>query len=280
MIANLFKRYLKTPLITRLIFAFLLGSCFGLLSWYLEIHAAFPIKEILKQYISPFGTVFINMLKMVVVPIVFFSLLQGASQLPISKLGKVGGKLMLLYLGSSFLAAGVGIFFALIMDPGKGTGAEWHHMVDVVDAKQLESKSHEVSQNIIDVVLNMFANPFDALANSNFLALIVFSIMLGLGFSAASENSQSKSIEKGLQHVAEILDALNATLYKLVTWIMEYAPVGVLALTIVNFGLYGPAIVGPYLKVVAGIILAIAFMILIVYSLLIKSFVKRAPGFS
>ena len=276
MMTRLFKRYLQIPLINKLIAAFVLGSFFGMLSWYGEVQANLSMQDVLKNYVSPFGTIFIQMLKMVVIPIVFFSLIQGASSLPVSKLGQVGGKLMLLYLVSSFLAAVVGILFALGMNPGSGTASQWQHMIDLENAKSIASQP-VASSGIFEIILNMFENPFSALSNSNFLGLIVFAIMVGLGFSAVKAESNRKEIQDGLSALFNALEVINAALYKMVTWIMEYAPVGVLALTMVNFGLYGPAIVGPYLKVVSGIIFGIFFMIFVVYGLLIKLFTKTSP---
>ncbi|NRA45225.1 MAG: dicarboxylate/amino acid:cation symporter [Oligoflexales bacterium] len=273
---RLFKRYLQIPLINKLIAAFILGSFFGMLSWYGEVQANLSMQDVLKNYVSPFGTIFIQMLKMVVIPIVFFSLIQGASSLPVSKLGQVGGKLMLLYLVSSFLAAVVGILFALGMNPGSGTSSQWQHMVDIENAKSIASQP-VASSGIFEIILNMFENPFSALSNSNFLGLIVFAIMVGLGFSAVKAESNRKEVQDGLNSLFNALEVVNAALYKMVTWIMEYAPVGVLALTMVNFGLCGPAIVGPYLKVVSGIIFGIFFMIFAVYGLLIKVFTKTSP---
>ncbi|MFK7827815.1 MAG: dicarboxylate/amino acid:cation symporter [Oligoflexales bacterium] len=273
---NLLKRYLQIPLINKLIAAFILGTCFGMLSWYSEVQAIFSMQDTLRSYINPFGTIFIQMLKMVVIPIVFFSLIQGASSLPISKLGQVGGKLMLLYLVSSFLAAIVGILFALGMNPGDGTSSQWRHMINIENAKTIATQP-VASSGIFEIILNMFENPFSALSNSNFLGLIVFAIMVGLGFSAIKAESKRKEVQDGLQVMFNVLEVVNAALYKMVTWIMEYAPIGVLALTMVNFGLYGPAIVGPYLKVVSGIILGIFFMIFLVYGLLIKLFTKTSP---
>ena len=71
MMTRLFKRYLQIPLINKLIAAFILGSFFGMLSWYGEVQANLSMQDVLKNYVSPFGTIFIQMLKMVVIPIVF-----------------------------------------------------------------------------------------------------------------------------------------------------------------------------------------------------------------
>ena len=266
------KAYIKVPLIKKLLIAFALGTLFGMSFWYLESYKDTVNKSILQDYIYPFGTIFIQMLKMVVIPIVFFSLLQGASTLPISKLGKVGAKLIFLYVFSSFLSAAVGISIALWVSPGKGAKSQWENLMVEQNTYKILEQSNQVSSGIFDIIMNLFENPFSALSNSNFLGLIVFAILLGLGFSSVKEQASTPSLKKGAQGIFNTLEVVNAALHIIVTWIMEYAPIGVFALTTVNFGMYGSAIIGPYLKVVGGIILGIMIMIFFVYAILIKIF--------
>ena len=278
MLKRILTGYVRIPLVTRLLLAFILGSGLGLLSWYAEFLSSGDMALFLKTWIAPFGNVFIQMLKMVVIPIVFFSLIQGASQLPMAKLGKVGFRLVMLYLGSSFLAALVGIGFALLMNPGAGSHQQWLGMADTEHAREIVGHSSQVGQGLMEILMGMFQNPFSALANSEFLAIIVFAILTGLAMSSLrDEEKRESSCFKGLEAIDCGIEAINKALYKLVNWIMEYAPVGVLALSVVNFGLYGPSIVGPYLKVVSGIILGIFFMIFVVYGFLIKFVAKTSP---
>jgi proton glutamate symport protein len=78
-----------------------------------------------------------------------------------------------------------------------------------------------------------------------------------------------------LKKIILVLDTINSVTYRIVKWIMLYAPFGVFALSIVNFGIYGPKILGPYLQVVAGVIFGIVVMIFLVYALLFKIFTKK-----
>ncbi|MCB9228247.1 MAG: dicarboxylate/amino acid:cation symporter [Deltaproteobacteria bacterium] len=277
---QIFLTYCRIPLVTRLLLAFVLGTLLGLLSWSLNFVPPETSRLFLTTWVRPFGDIFIHMLKMVVIPIVFFSLIQGASQMPVAGLGRVGLRLLLLYISTSFLAAIVGVGFALLLNPGAGiSGAQWMNMVDAEQAKSLTSSGKAAaSQSLSDVLMGVFQNPFSALASSEFLAVIVFAIMAGLAMSLLREEAREGSAcLRGLHILNDLTEAANKILYKLVSWIMEYAPIGVCALSLVNFGLYGPAIVGPYLKVVTGIILGIFFMMFVIYALLLRLIAGKSP---
>lgn len=275
----IFATYLRIPLIKKLLFGFILGSLVGGSIWYLDSQGTLDGSVWLNQYISPFGTVFIQMLKMVVVPIVFFTLLLGAANLPLSSMGKIGLKLMGFYLLTSLISAVFGVVVALWMNPGSGTQQQWQAMADKSQTANIVSQNQQANGGLSEIMMSMFGNPFESLAQSNFLGMIVFSILIGLGLSAVKEKAEKDSqrdVVEGFDSAVKLLNVLNHALYVVVNWIMEYAPIGVFALSIVNFGLYGPDIVGPYVKVVGGIVLGIFAMIFIAYPVLIKIFSKHS----
>ena len=278
MIKQVLSGYIRTPLIARLLIAFFLGAACGLLSWYSDLLASEAGRAVLRDWILPFGDIFIRMLRMVVVPIVFFSLLQGASGLPAARMGGVGLKLILLYIASSFLAAVVGIGFALLMNPGAGSSARWLNLADSSQAGAFMPPPTRPVHGLPELLMGMFQNPFTALAEAEFLAIIAFAIVSGLAMSVLREESKEGSqCARGLRLLEDLIGVVSKILYKLVNWIMEYAPIGVFALSLVNFGLYGPSILGPYLTVVLGIIAGIFFMIFVVYGLLIRFVAGKNP---
>jgi len=118
--------YFKTSLILRIIVCFISGSLLGGLLWYLSQRVGgtdvtgITVAEKVIPYISPFGEVFVHMLKMIVVPIIFLSLVAGASNLPINRFGRIGLKTILWYLFCSLLAAILGTCLALAINPGSG----------------------------------------------------------------------------------------------------------------------------------------------------------------
>jgi len=268
---NVFKWYFSVSLVYRILFCFLAGSLLGILFWYISSVSGRPVVASIIPYVSPFGTVLINMLKMIVIPIIFFSLVVGAASLPLKRFGRIGVKVIVWYFLCSFLAALVGVFLALIINPGGGADlAGWEKMAGMLAAQagDLADKS-QTQESFVSLMINMFQNPFEALANGNFLPIIVFSIMFGLGIRVSLEvNSDSQFIRR-LNMLQDIFTAMRDVMFKLVDWILEYSPIGVLALSIVNFSLYGPNIVGPYIRVTLGIIAGILCMIFLVYTLLI-----------
>ncbi|MDD9950810.1 MAG: dicarboxylate/amino acid:cation symporter [Zetaproteobacteria bacterium] len=277
---SLLKWYVGVTPMTKLLWSLCLGVLLGLGCWWIQLEyswAAPGIQSVLAEVVSPLGNLFIQMLKMVVVPIVFFTILQGTFQLPLKELGNVGFRLIALYILSSGLAAAVGVAFAVFTDPGAGQVEIWQQIGFKATAQSgMSAAPQSVSRSgLWEVVLSMFSNPFEALSNSNFLGMIVFAMSFGLALGAVRDGSlQDSRISEGLRVLQSVIDAVNMALHKMVHWIMEYAPLGVFALTLVNFSLYGPAIVGPYLKVVGGVICAILFMIFVVYGFFVH-FVAR-----
>jgi Na+/H+-dicarboxylate symporters len=127
---GLIKSYLKVPLGRKLLAAFFLGIVVGGIFWWYGSATGNPVMEDVALYLTPFGSILLNMLKMVVLPVVFFSLIYGAASLPLNKLGRVGGKVIGWYLITSLLAACIGLVVALIVRPGAGTTIEWQKLIE------------------------------------------------------------------------------------------------------------------------------------------------------
>ena len=274
-----FRWYFGTSLILRIIVCFIAGSVIGGVLWRISNTTDFAITKVLMTYVSPFGTVFVHMLKMIVVPIIFFSLVVGAASLPIRKFGRIGLKTILWYLGCSVLAAVVGTCLALLINPGSGAAlGNWQDMAAMLssEAQDVAAKA-EAEGTLSRLLLNMFRNPFESLATSNFLPIIVFSVMFGLAIRLLIETSGEGKIAGRLEMLEELLKACRDVMFKLVDWILEYSPIGVLALTVINFGVYGPSIVGPYVSVTLGVVFGIMAMVFIVYPVLLLAVTGRNP---
>ncbi|MHC4678750.1 MAG: dicarboxylate/amino acid:cation symporter, partial [Planctomycetota bacterium] len=229
-------------------------------------------------YISPFGQVFVHMLKMIVVPIIFFSLVTGASSLPIRRFGRIGLKTILWYLFCSLVAAILGTCLALAINPGAGANLDaWENLASVAGTRA-DELAREVTEEgpLSQLLLNLFRNPFEALAVGNFLPIIVFAIMFGLAIRVLIEAGGEQRVAR-LEMLSDLVEGCRDAMFKLVDWILEYSPIGVLALTIVNFGLYGPSIVGPYVSVTIGVVLGIIVMIFAVYPVLLWLVTRQNP---
>jgi len=281
---KLLRLYFGTSLVLRIFIGFLAGSLVGILFWYLSRTTGDPatpgstLVERVIPCILPFGQVFVQMLKMIVVPIIFFSLVVGASSLPIKRFGHIGIRVIGWYLLTSLFAAALGTCLALAISPGSGADlGAWQKL-----AQLKMTEAHEVAAEIptqgtlSQILLNLFRNPFEALAASNFLPIIVFSILFGLAMRVLIEAGDEQRARR-LQMLGDLLEAARDAMFKIVDWILEYSPIGVFALTIVNFGLYGPSIVGPYVSVTLGVVLGILSMILIVYSILLWVVTRQSP---
>jgi len=271
--------YFSVSLIARIIVCLIVGAIIGGALWLVSNQAETDAPLKVLNFIEPFGAVFVYMLKMIVIPVVFFSLLSGASSLPVSKFGRVGLKTIGWYLLCSLFAAVVGAALALLINPGAGAGLEmWQDMVTQVTAEAADLETAAETENpLVRMLYNMFTNPFEALATGNFLPIIVFSIMFGLAIRVSIEAASGTRQSARLEMLIELVEACRDAMFRLVDWILEYSPIGVLALTIVNFARYGPKIVGPYVSVTLGVVCGILIMVFCVYPILLLVVTRQNP---
>ncbi|MFC3192925.1 dicarboxylate/amino acid:cation symporter [Marinicella sediminis] len=197
------------------------------------------------------GQLFILSLKMLVVPLVFVSLFCGTTALrDPAMLGSIGGRTLGFYLLTTALALGIALTFALLI--GVGVGADISTNPGYV-AKE--------GKSFIDVILSIIDNPIAAMAEGNLLAVIVFSILLGLSATMAG---------KAGEQVIDFFKAFNEVIMKLVMLIMHFAPYAVFAIlakVLSELGLDAiRALAGYFFTVLALLI----FHALVVYPLLLK----------
>ncbi|WP_340679656.1 dicarboxylate/amino acid:cation symporter [Paraglaciecola sp.] len=159
------------------------------------------------------GTLFINALKMLVVPLVFVSLVCGTANLSDpSKLGRLGGKAVGLYIGTTAIAITLAIIFALIVQPGSG--------IDLAtDSTYTATQAPSLAQVIIDM---MPSNPVNAMAQGNMLQIIVFAAFFGIAMAMIKGDSGAR--------LRTFFDDLNEVIMRIVTIVMNLAPYGVFAL--------------------------------------------------
>ena len=158
------------------------------------------------------GDIFVRALKLMVVPLVFVSLVNGTMQLEdVRKMGRIGIKTFVLYLLTTALATALAIFFAVLIGPGKG--------VELVMDSSFSIKS---GKSLYDVFVGLVpTNPVQALAEGDMLQIIVFSILLGMSVTLVGS--------KGAK-VREFFESLNEVVMQLVMIVMSLAPIGVFCL--------------------------------------------------
>ena len=212
-----------------------------------------PNAEILK----PLGTLFINAIKMLIVPLVFFSLIVGITSMQdTKKMGRIGVKAIILYLGTTAVAISIGLGLAAILTPGEGLN---------MTASSLHSVSKEAPP-LVQTLLNMIPkNPVGALAAGNILQIIVFAV--GLGVSLAL-------IGKKADPAIKLFESLAEAMYKLTELVMKLAPYGVFGLMAWVSGKYGYEVLLPLIKVIAVVFLGSILHVTIFYTGLI-SFLGR-----
>jgi len=214
--------------------------------------------------VKPLGTIFLNMIKMIVVPMVFFSITAGVASLgDLKKLRNIGVKVVGLYALTSALCVGLGLIMANIINPGKG--------FDLTALSQSTDYEAQAMPSIIDTLIDMFpSNIFTSFTNTNMLQIIVFSIFLGVALIMMGK--------EGERLLAGVQSCANA-MYKITAIVMEFSPIGVCALLADSVGAYGLKIFGPLGKLILTVYASDVILVLVMYipmvALLAKFPVKK-----
>ncbi len=258
---GVFDFYFKTNLLMRILIGLVLGAIAGII---------FGGKI---AWVNPFGSLFINLLKMIVTPVILSTLVVGAASISPATLGKVGVKIIIFYLFTSALAVVIGLVAANIFKPGMGLA-----LAGAADAagKTLTQPS------LVDTLLKIIpTNPFASLSSGDVLPIIFFAIIFGIGVSYLRISSNARLKEAG-EILFKVFDAAAEVMYMVVGWVLQYAPIGVFALIAVVFGKQGPQAFGPLGSVTLTVYLALIVHVVVVYGLFLTvnklSFIKFLKG--
>lgn len=275
MLKKICSGYCSTPLIYRIGAAFVIGILAGMALSYAGTSMGQEWLHRVVAWISPFGTVLIAMLKMIVIPIIFFSLVCGASSLSVKKFGKLGGGVLLWYLFTSIAASVFGVFLATVMNPRMSNAVELsgRHLMQVGQLRSAGAGGGSVSS----FVNGLFVNPFEALASGNFLPVIVFAMIFGIAARTVIDHEQQAGGRHPVEQLIEMFDAALKVCFKIIDWIIEYFPIGVLALTTANFALYGVELFGPYMRIALCVVTGVLLMIFVIYPLLVALICRENP---
>lgn len=244
------RKYLEYPIIYKILIGFILGIIIGAI-------VGEPI-----AVIKPLGDLFIRLLKMIVAPIILFSLVVGAASIRPAKLGKVGAKIIVYYLVTSAVAVVIGLAMANAFKPGVGL--------------QLAGEAREITVKppppMVEVLLNIVpTNPFAALTQGKVLQIIFFAIILGIAIAYLRE-SRIERIRTAADTVFRIFDGLAECIYKIVRGILQYAPIGVFALIGFVVAKYGPGVLGPLAIVVVALYVGLFIHIFLIYGGILATF--------
>lgn len=215
------------------------------------------------------GDIFIRLLTMIAIPLVLGSLTVGAASLgDIKRFARIGGKTIAFYLVTTSIAISIGLVVANIIQPGERMDRETKERLLSVYGSDIETRvetaeSYDFIQEIVKLIPK---NPFAAIANSEMLQIVIFSLLLGLVLSLIP---RTKS-----EVVIKFFDGLSEAMIKLVNLIMKIAPIGVFALIAATVGEFGFNILQTLFWYAISVILGLALHTLGVYTLIVKLFSK------
>lgn len=240
----------KIGLGTKVFIGFVLGIILG-----------FIFKEDI-LIIQPVGDIFLNLIQMIVIPLVFFSIISGIFSIGDGqKLKRIGTKTLAYYIGTTLVAGGIGLIIAHIFQPGAG-----------VNLSSIEggSSDYEASEppTFQETLVGIFpTNPVQALAEGNLMQVIVFAFFVGI--SIVLIKGETETIQKFFNEGTEVM-------YKLTGIVMAFSPIGVAALMATTIGEYGLQIFGPLAKLIMVDYLGLIALVVIVYLSMLK-FIAKFP---
>ncbi|NRA62207.1 MAG: dicarboxylate/amino acid:cation symporter [Psychrobium sp.] len=243
----------------RIVIGMFTGILIGAIIQNLLADSVFVQEYIVEGIFLVGGKIFVNSLKMLVVPLVFVSLICGTCSLSDpSKLGRLGGKSILLYLTTTAIAITLAIGLALLIAPGEGQNLPSDAVFSAKEAPSL-------AQVLINIVPS---NPMEALAQGNMLQIIVFALLFGVSISLAGESGK---------RISSFFVDLNEVMMKLVAILMNLAPYGVFFLMAKLFSeisIKTIANLGSYFLVV---LLALFIHALVTYPVMLKVLTGLSP---
>lgn len=240
----------KISLSTLMIIALILGIISGFTMNKLGIQGS---------TVKPFGDIFINLVKMLVVPLLISSIVAGTCSMNnMRKLGRVASKAIILYIGTMCIAMVLGIIATNLIQPG----------TNIQIASDVANYTGKQFPGLAKTVLNMIpTNVVSAMANGSLLSLILFSVFFG--FCVNSMGEKYESIGNAFAKFAEVM-------YKMTEYVMMYAPIGAFALIAATVADYGLAVILPLGKMIATVYITLILFVLCIYVPMLK-FIANIP---
>ncbi|AJI41953.1 dicarboxylate symporter family protein [Bacillus anthracis] len=218
--------------------------------------AAPSIFDPLNQYVfNPLGQLFIRLIKMLVVPVVFISIVLGDPK----QLGRIGLKSISFFLVTTAVAISIAVTFALIIKPGSGGNFK---------TEGLKYEGAKTETSFVDTLLNIVPdNPAKAMADGNMLQIIAFAVLIGLGIAI---------LGKRVQGIHSLLEQGNELMMYLVNLVMKLAPIGTFGLLASSVGKMGLAGVAAMFKYMIVVMLVLIIHGVFVYGGLLKVLAKES----
>jgi len=212
------------------------------------------------EWLKPIGDIFIRMMKMIVVPIVFTTIVLGVSSVGSPKsLGRLGVKTLGYFTIVTMIAIFTGLFAANLVEPGAGINMSTLDKTDISTYVETEETTQDAG--LVDKIVNIVpTNILDAMVRGDMLAIIFFSVLFGLGVGFAGEKGQP---------VVRFFEGVAAAMFNLVNIVMKFAPIGVFALIGVTVSTFGIESLGSLFKLIATLyVTALLFMVIVFGSIM------------
>lgn len=217
----------------------------------------FELVFLLENIIQPVGTIFLSLLKMIIVPLVFATLIASITNVgDMSKLGFLGKKTLIYYACTTLIAALIGVVLATLIGPGKGVAAP-------VDGFVVGEQATFASLIVSLVPTNILK----AFAEGNMLQVVIVAIFVGVAITLLGDEAKQ---------VKDFNNQCVSIIYKIVEMIMKTAPIAVLALIADVIASNGVEIIGTLVKLIIVVVIG-CFMQLVVYAISVKVFGKENP---
>ncbi|WP_346967089.1 cation:dicarboxylate symporter family transporter [Clostridium perfringens] len=239
-----------------LAFQIVLGLILGII-----VGAVFYGNPVVTSYLQPFGDIFIRLIKMIVIPIVFSSLVVGVAGVgDVKKLGKIGGKTILYFEIVTTFAIIIGLVVANLFHPGSGVNISTLATTNI--DKYMSTAEAASNHGFMDTFINIVpTNIFESLAKGDLLPIIFFSVMFGLGVAAIGEKGKP---------VLALCQGIADSMFWITNQIMKLAPLGVFGLIGVTVSKFGLASLIPLGKLIITVYGAMFFFVFFVLGFIAK----------
>ena len=244
------------------------GKCKISLAWQMMIGLALGVavgalvdSDFARTWLEPLGTLFIRLIRMVVVPLVIATIISGAAGISdTSKLGRVAGKVLLVYAATTAIAVGIGLLFANLIQPGVGLDLSTDGLV----AKAVKAPSlTETLLNIVPI------NPMEAMAKGSMLQIIFFAVIFGFGLAALGERGKP---------VLNFFTLVGDVMIRVTGYVMLYAPIGVFGLISFTVAKHGLSVLLPLFALILTAFIATAVLVCVILIPMVATLGKTGPA--
>jgi aerobic C4-dicarboxylate transport protein len=208
--------------------------------------------------LKPLGDGFIKLIKMIIAPVIFCTVVAGiAGMQDMKKVGRVGGKALLYFEIVSTFALAIGLIVANVVRPGDGFNAD-PTKLDASSIAQFQNKSQTTTEFLLNIIPNTFV---DAFAKGDILQVLLIAILFGLSLSILGERGRP---------VTKLIDEVSHAIFGVVGIIMKFAPIGAFGAMAFTIGKFGLASLLPLMKLMGSFYLTCALFVFVVLGLIAK----------